>query len=131
MKLEVERTNSPISQISSNQGAKESSSRKNTGNQTLLPSGQGESLFDSFAGIVGGDWDAGEQVDEVGHAHDTRNVAGVETEEDTAKGCEGAHQVGFDGDGRLNARHVGGCEESACHDDDDDGEEWTLGNVCM
>lgn len=42
--------------------------------------------------------------DEVVHTHDTVDVTGIITEEDTTEGSKGTHHVGLPGDWRLNAR---------------------------
>lgn len=45
------------------------------------------------------------------HTYDTVDIARVVAEEDTSKGCEGAHQVRLDRDGGLDALDVGGRDE--------------------
>ena len=46
-------------------------------------------------------------LDEITHAHDTVNVTGIITEEDTAKGCKGTHHISLEGDRCLHSRGIG------------------------
>lgn len=46
-------------------------------------------------------------MDEVVHSHDTADVTTVVAEEDTTKGGKGAHHVGLESNGGLDAGDVG------------------------
>jgi hypothetical protein len=53
-------------------------------------------------------------VDEIGHAQDPVNVAGVIAEEDTTKGGERAHEIGFESDRCLDSIDIGrSCEHDS------------------
>lgn len=46
-------------------------------------------------------------LDEITHAHDTVDITGIITEEDTTKGCKGTHHIRLEGDGCLHSRGIG------------------------
>lgn len=49
-----------------------------------------------------------EPRNEVVHTHDTADVSGVITKEDTTKSGKGTHEIGLEGDGSFDTLRVGG-----------------------
>lgn len=91
---------------------------KSTGDKST-EEGTGREDRDDEGGVRGGDVIAGRiglgdlnwvtKVPlDISSTEDTVDVSRVETEEDTSKGSESAHEVGLEGDRRLNALHSHG-----------------------
>lgn len=55
--------------------------------------------------------------DVVLHSHNSSHPSSVVSKENTTKGSKRAHQIGLDGDGRLDTRSVSGPVDnsSSCH----------------
>ena len=49
-----------------------------------------------------------EVLNEVAHTHNTADVSGVITEEDTTKSGKGTHEIGLEGDGSFDTVRVYG-----------------------
>ena len=105
-----------VRQVAGDDGAEEGARGQDGDDEGLLPRGDGEAVGARGGvlgelGVVG--VEAGVEVDEVGHPRHAVDVARVVAKVDAAKGREGAHQVGLDRDGRLDARRVGRGHQSS------------------
>lgn len=63
----------------------------------ILGSSEGQLTERLLARLKDGSIRAVNRLDEVVHSHNTTDVTGIITEEDTAEGCKGAHHVRLDG----------------------------------
>ena len=107
----------PVSEIASDDGTEECTSRENRRNEGLLPIREGESVLLCVCRVGREVRKALVEVDEVLHAHDSGNISRVVAKEDTTKRGKGAHEVRLDRHRGLNPVHVRGCDKiMACHD---------------
>lgn len=105
-----------VGQVTCDDGAEEGAGGEDGDDQRFFPIRQNKGILNRLRGIAGRFLFAGVLGDEVRHCHDAADVSGVITEKDTAKGGKDTHEVGFDGDRRLDARGVGrGNQSSARH----------------
>jgi hypothetical protein len=96
-------TSEPVREITSDNSAKEGTSRQDRDDERVVGRRQGEGVQFSGGGTGGGVWEFLELVDEILHSQNTTHVTGIVAEEETSKGSEDTHEVGLDGDGGLNA----------------------------
>jgi hypothetical protein len=112
-----EPTTNEICEITSDDGAEESTSRQDRGDQGLVARRDGEEAV----AVVDDLWVAGKKtreldvgvfvasvlLDEVVHVEDTSHPTGIITKEDTSKGCESNNQVRPNGDGGFDTVDIG------------------------
>ena len=101
-------TTEPVRQITGDERTEEGSGRQDRGDEGLLGRGQGEGCR-IVLDVLGVGVEAGVELDEVGHAHDTADISRVVAEENTAKGGKGAHHVTLGIDGSFELLGFGGC----------------------
>jgi hypothetical protein len=116
-------TSEPVRKITSDDSAKEGTSREDRDNQRVVGRRQGE-----VCGRIGGGssrwvWQVLELVNEILHSQDTTNITGIVAEEETSKSSEDTHQVGLDGDGGLNAGGIRRSDDSSTSHDESEGGE--------
>lgn len=75
----------PVSEIASDESSEEGTSRKNGGDEGLLPGGKRKGVLFGIRSVWSRRLEAGVEGDEVVHAHDSGNITGIEAEEDTTK----------------------------------------------
>jgi len=96
-------TSEPVREITSDNSAKEGTSREDRDDERVVGGRQSEGVQFSGGGIGGGVWEFLELMNEILHSQNTTHVTGIVAEEETSKGSEDTHEIGLDGDGGLNA----------------------------
>lgn len=106
-----------IGNITSHDGAEESSGGENRGDERLLPLGDNEGGFSVVLDLLRvaresielyvGIFVTSVLLDEVVHSQDTSHPTGIITEEDTSKSRKGDDEVGPKGHGGLDAVDIG------------------------
>ena len=105
----------PISEIACDESTEECTGRENGGDEGLLPIRKGEGVLLCRGRVRREVRETFIEVDEVGHAHDSRDISRVIAKEDTTERGERAHEIRLEGDRSLDPVHVGGRDEIGCH----------------
>lgn len=92
----------PVGQVTGDESAKEGTSREDGSDERLFPDSEGDGV-----GAI-------DNVDEVIHTQNARDITRVVAEENTAEGAKDAHQVRPDGDRGFDAVNVDGPHRGRC-----------------